>query len=55
LKSVIPKEGLSGIIFLEQEMKEITQTKIKQTLSGFNMTFQSKRFRHKNGKVEIKF
>jgi hypothetical protein len=46
LKPVFPKEGLSGIIFFEQEIKVSRQAKIKQNLNRFSMSFQSKRFRH---------
>jgi hypothetical protein len=55
LKSVFSKEGLSGIIFFEQQIKKMEEMKTKQNLTGFSMTFQSKRFRFKNGKAEIKF
>jgi len=45
LKSVLPNEGLSGIIFFEHEIRLVRQIRNRQNLSRFSMTFQSKRFR----------
>jgi hypothetical protein len=45
LKSVFQKKVYQELFF-EQEIKVRRQTKIKQNLNRFSMTFQSKRFRH---------
>ena len=48
LKSVFVSEGLSGIIFFEQEIKLIAEIiNPKQNLERLDIVFQSKRFSHK--------